>query len=278
MYAHASLHHQSVISQPKFYTMKKISFILVPIAFAMVLIFSSCAGNPQDQGDMQKPVTQSEAVNNQAESEDEENEGSGMESNKGATTAGNVQDAKALNLAEMQEAFKGETTASAKYAAYSTKAEAEGYHEIALLFAAASTSEKTHANNHKAVLEDAGQPIPVITPVYTVKSTKENLNDAITGETYEITTMYPKFITDANAVGNKLSLLSLNYAYKTEQKHKVYYEKALAALENNNVKSLPSIYYVCTTCGNTYETTAPKRCGISMTSSEKFVRITTINS
>ena len=258
--------------------MKKISFILVPIAFAMVVIFSSCAGSPQDQGDMQKPVTQSEAMNNRGESEDEVNEGSGMASNKGVTTAGNLQDAKALNLAEMQEAFKGETTASAKYAAYSAKAETEGYHEIALLFAAASTSEKTHANNHKAVLEDAGQTIPVVTPVYTVKSTKENLNDAITGETYEITTMYPKFITDANAVGNKLSLLSLNYAYKTEQKHKVYYEKALAALESNNVKSLPSIYYVCTTCGNTYETTAPKRCGISMTSSEKFVRITTINS
>ena len=227
---------------------------------------------------MQKPVTQSEAMNNRGESEDEANEGSEMESNEGATTSGNLQDAKALNFTEMQEAFKGETTASAKYAAYSTKAEAEGYHEIALLFAAASTSEKTHANNHKAVLEDAGQPVPVVIPEYTVKSTRENLNDAITGETYEITTMYPKFITDANAVGNKLSLLSLNYAYKTEQKHKVYYEKALAALESNNVKSLPSVYYVCTTCGNTYETTAPKRCGISMTSSEKFVRITTINS
>lgn len=258
--------------------MKKISFILVPIAFAMVLIFSSCAGNTKDQGDMQKPVTQSEAMNNRGESEDEANEGSEMESNEGVTTAGNLQDVKALNFTEMQEAFKGETTASAKYAAYSTKAEAEGYHEIAMLFAAASTSEKTHANNHKAVLEDAGQPIPVVTPEYTVKSTRENLNDAITGETYEITTMYPKFITDANAAGNKLSLLSLNYAYKTEQKHKVYYEKALAALESNNVKSLPSVYYVCTTCGNTYETTAPKRCGISMTSSEKFVRITTINS
>ncbi len=278
MYALASLHQQSATTHSKFYKMKKLAFLLALTALTIMALFSSCAGNPQDQGDMQKPVTQAEAINNRGESEDEEIEGTESEANEGVTKSGNMQDAKALNYAEMKEAFTGETTASAKYAAYSTKAEAEGYHEIALLFAAASTSEKTHANNHKAVLEDAGQTIPVITPEFTVKSTKENLNDAITGETYEITTMYPKFITDANAAGNKLSLLSLNYAYKTEQKHKIYYEKALAALESNNVKSLPSIYYVCTTCGNTYETTAPKRCGISMTSSEKFVRITTINS
>lgn len=275
MYAHASLHHPSASTQSKSYKMKKISIILAFATLTIVALFSSCAGNPQDQGDMQKPLTQSEAINN---GEGSENEDSEMESRQGVATAGSRQDALALNYTEMQEAFTGESTASTKYAAFSTKAEAEGYHEIALLFAAASTSEKTHANNHKAVLEDAGQAIPVVTPTFTVKSTKQNLMDAITGESYEITTMYPKFITDANAVGNKLSLLSLNYAYKTEQKHKIYYKKALVALETNTVKSLPSIYYVCTTCGNTYETTAPKRCGISMTSSEKFVRITTINS
>ncbi|MBL0183355.1 MAG: hypothetical protein IPP96_14095 [Chitinophagaceae bacterium] len=43
-------------------------------------------------------------------------------------------DAKAKIIENMQAAFKGETTASAKYAAYSKKAEQEGYHEIALLF------------------------------------------------------------------------------------------------------------------------------------------------
>jgi len=72
--------------------------------------------------------------------------------------------------------------------------------------------------------------------------------------------------------------MSLNYAYKTEQKHKPLYEKALAALQNNTVKSLASVYYVCPTCGNTYDTSAPKRCGISMTSSEKFIKITNLES
>jgi len=102
--------------------------------------------------------------------------------------------------------------------------------------------------------------------------------DAIKGETYEITTMYPEFLVNANKAGNQFALISLNYAYKTEQKHKPLYENALAALENNKVSSLPSVFYVCPTCGNTYDTESPKRCGISMTGSEKFIKITTLDS
>jgi len=183
-----------------------------------------------------------------------------------------------LTHQNLQAAFKGETTASAKYAAYSNKAEEEGYHEIAILFKAASISEKIHANNHKAVLEEAGQKMPVIIPEFTVNTTKENLKDAIAGESYEISTMYPEFLTNANTAGNQLALLSFNYAYKTEKKHKPLYEKALSALQYNIVKSLPTAYYVCPTCGNTYETNVPKRCGISMTDSEKFIRISDLNS
>ena len=183
-----------------------------------------------------------------------------------------------LNYENMKDAFKGETTASAKYAAYSKKAEEEGYHEIALLFKAASASEKVHAGNHRAVLLNGNQEVPSITPEFTVKSTKENLKDAIAGETYEVTTMYPEFIVNANKAGNQFSLMSLNYAYKTEQKHKTMYENALAALESNNVKSLPTVFYVCPTCGNTYDTKAPSRCGISMTSSEKFMKIDSLDS
>lgn len=180
---------------------------------------------------------------------------------------------KAMNLENMQAAYKGETTASAKYAAYSQKAEEEGHHEIAMLFKAASKSESIHADNHRVVLAQAGQSVPEINPEFNVNSTRENLKDAIEGETYEVTTMYPDFIKNADKAGNQLSLISLKYAYQTEQKHKAFYEKALAALDNDNVESLPTTYYVCPTCGNTYETEAPKRCGISMTSGDKFIEI-----
>ncbi len=183
------------------------------------------------------------------------------------------EEANAKTMADLQEAFKGETTASAKYAAYSKKAEQDGYHNIALLFKAASKAEKVHANNHKSVLIEYGETIPEITPEFEVKTTSENLQDAIKGESYEVTTMYPEFLQDAVNSKSQLAQISFNYAVEVEKKHQVMYKNALAALDNNTVNELPNVYYICPTCGNTYDQTPSERCGISMTSSEKFIKI-----
>jgi rubrerythrin len=258
--------------------MKKILIIPALLLSTSSFFLTSC-GNADASSSMKSPALTNTEVANQKESKDngetenKENEREEYKPELKAPKSGELIDAKAKTIENMQAAFKGETTASAKYAAYSKKAEQEGYHEIALLYKAASTAENIHANNHKAVLQESGVSVPVIKPEFTVKSTKENLEDAIKGETYEATTMYPEFLKTANEAGNQIAMISLNYAYKTEKKHKVMYETALAALQNNTVKSLPSVFYVCSTCGNTYETTAPSRCGISMTSSEKFIKI-----
>ncbi|MCA0387002.1 MAG: rubrerythrin family protein [Bacteroidetes bacterium] len=176
-------------------------------------------------------------------------------------------------VGNLKEAFKGETTAAAKYAEYAKKAKKEGYAKIALLFEAASKAESIHANNHKAVLEQLGVKTDKITPKYTVKSTKENLEDAISGEGYESTTMYPGFIKTAEAENSNLALISFNYAFKTEQKHLKLYKSALELLNSGKEKTMTSKYFVCPTCGNTYEGDAPSRCGISMTSKEKFLTV-----
>ncbi|SRX54822.1 rubrerythrin family protein [Aequorivita sp. CIP111184] len=182
-------------------------------------------------------------------------------------------DPQKATIQNMKDAFKGETTAHAKYAAFSKKAVEEGYPEIAMLFKAASEAELIHANNHKVVLDRMGEKIPDVKPEFTVNSTKENLENAIEGESYEFNTMYPNFIKDAHAAGNYMAQISLTYAYKVEQKHRDFYINALKALEDGNVKSLPSLYYLCPTCGNTYATTAPARCEISMTDSKLFIKI-----
>ncbi len=179
----------------------------------------------------------------------------------------------AKTIDDVKEAIKGETTASAKYQAYANKAREEGFTNIALLFEAASKSEAIHAGNHKAALEQLGEKVFEFTPKFEVKSTKENLEDAIKGESYEVATMYPQFLKDANKAKANIALLSFNYAYQTEQKHKVMYTNALKALDGKTDKSLPLQYQVCPTCGNTYEGTAPARCGISMTSKERFLTI-----
>lgn len=185
-------------------------------------------------------------------------------------------EAKSKTITDLQEAFKGETTASAKYAAYSAKAEQEGNHNIALLFKAASVAENLHANNHKSVLVEYNTAIPDITPEFNVKSTKENLQDAIDGESYEISTMYPDFLKDATVSKSQLAQISFNYAFEVEKKHQAMYQNALEALNNKTVNDLPIVYYICPTCGNTYDQTPPERCGISMTSAEKFIKISSL--
>ena len=231
--------------------MKKSVIILMFIASISGAIFQSCTGKTEKKDELQKPVAQ--------------------------IVEEPTVDFAAATITNLQTAFKGETTASAKYAAYSKKAEEEGFHEIAMLYHAASVAENIHANNHKAVLEEAGQKVPEITLEFTVSSTKENLKDAIEGESYESNKMYPEFMVTAKAAKNEIAGISLNYAYRTELKHLEMYKGALAALESNNVKSLPTVYFICPTCGNTYQTTTPKRCGISMTSAEKFIKLTKLS-
>ena len=69
----------------------------------------------------------------------------------------------------LQDAFAGESQANRKYLAFSKKAEAEGFIHAAKLFRAAAAAETIHAHNHLRVLG-------------LVKSTRENLMEAINGE------------------------------------------------------------------------------------------------
>jgi rubrerythrin len=261
--------------------MKKLLIIPATVLTIGSFFLTAC-GNSNTDATMKAPVqNNADTANQKANKENGEKEGKENEKDEKASIAKPTSyvtstDANAKTTENLQAAFKGETTASAKYAAYSKKAEQEGQHAIAMLFKAASVSENIHANNHKAVLQESGVAVSVIKPEFTVKTTKENLQDAIAGETYEVTTMYPEFLTAANEAGNQLAMMSLNYAYKTEKKHKVFYEAALTALQNNTTKTLATVFYVCPTCGNTYETAAPARCGISMTGGEKFLKITSL--
>lgn len=179
-------------------------------------------------------------------------------------------DAGIKTIEHMQFAYKGEKTATAKYEAFSQKAEEEGYHNIALLYRAVSAAENIHATNHKAVIEDAGATVPIITPEFTVKTTKENLNDDINGEAYEAETMYPEFLKTAETADNQTAFLSLTYAMKTELKHKFFFQQALGDINSNTLNSLPSTYFVCPACGNTY-TMVPRHCDFSLTEGKEFL-------
>lgn len=173
----------------------------------------------------------------------------------------------------LRAALIGETTASAKYAAYSQKAMQEGYKKIAIMFEAISRSEAVHANNHKRVLEHLiKEKVQVQPETYEVKSTSENLQNAITGESYEVDTMYPDFIEISTQEGVQRATGTFSDALETEKKHKLLFENALAELNNNKEQALSSKYYVCPSCGFTYnEFDVKDECEVCGVKKEKFI-------
>jgi len=184
--------------------------------------------------------------------------------------------AKLKTIDNMKEAYKGEVTANAKYAAYSKMAEKEGYHPIALLYKAVSIAESVHASNHKEVLLEAGAAIPKVIPSFVVKSTKDNLHDDINDEANEAKIIYPNYLKVAEQANNQQAHTSILYAQETEKKHKIFFEKALGDINSNTMKTMPSVYFVCPICGNTYEASTPSRCDFSLTAKNKFIKITTL--
>jgi rubrerythrin len=125
----------------------------------------------------------------------------------------------------------GETTASAKYAAFALKAKEEGHEAISKLFAAASKAEDIHARNHRKVLEGLNVKMDEFKPEFEVKTTAENLQSAIDGEGYEVKTMYPQFIADAQTEKVNKAAKSYTWAIDTEKKHHDFYVKALESLK-----------------------------------------------
>jgi rubrerythrin len=157
---------------------------------------------------------------------------------------------------DLLDAFAGESQANRKYLAFAKKAEAEGYKQIAKLFRAAAEAETVHAHSH---LREAGG----------IKGTKENLEAAISGETFEFEKMYPGMIEDAKAEAEEGALKSFVYANEVEKVHAELYKKALAAMGSNP----DTDYYVCQVCGNTVEGEAPDECTICKAKKQAFKKV-----
>ena len=145
----------------------------------------------------------------------------------------------------LKAAFAGESQASRKYQAFAKKAEEEGYTAAARLFRAASEAESIHAYSELRAMG-------------AVKSTAENLQAAIEGETYEFTSMYPEFIKEAEAEGAKDAKRVFNLANEAEKVHAQLYKKALDSLAGK----ADTQYYLCTVCGYIHENEAPEKCPV----------------
>ncbi len=188
-----------------------------------------------------------------------------------AFAANNPQIKAGSNLENLQTAFNGESNAHARYLAFAQKADEEGYGKVASLFRAAARAEEIHARNHAEVIKKiGGTPNATIeTPV--VKSTRENLEAAIQGETYERDVMYPAFLKVARVEGNRDAIQTLNYAKSAEAGHAKLYTDALNNLAQ--MKGPGQDYYVCKTCGNTVTTIDFAKCPTCFTPKHEYEKV-----
>jgi len=160
----------------------------------------------------------------------------------------------------LKAAFAGESQANRRYLAFANKAEQEGFMQVAKLLKAAAEAETVHAMNHLRITGE-------------IKSTLDNLDTAVSGETFEFNEMYPEYIKTAKQEGNKQAAWSFDVANQVEQIHAKLYKKAIDALKNK--KPLDKVdYYVCSVCGNTVEGSPPDKCPICGAPKEKFFKPT----
>jgi rubrerythrin len=158
----------------------------------------------------------------------------------------------------LKEAFAGESQANHTYLAFADKADQEGYHQAARLFRAAAEAETVHAINHLKALK-------------AIKDTKENLREAIAGETREFKEMYPEMIEAAQAEGNKAAERTFRYANEVEQIHARLYHDMMDRLEEAKEEDYP--YYVCPVCGMTAEREPPEKCPVCGVKGERFKKV-----
>lgn len=157
-------------------------------------------------------------------------------------------------MKDLMDAFAGESQANRKYTAFAKKAEAEGKLNAAKLFRAAADAETLHALKH---LEVAGK----------IGSTSENLKAGVEGETYEYKDMYPDFLKDAEAEGNKAAIMTFTFAMKAEEVHAKLYQEALENIDQTE----EVFYYLCPVCGN-IEKAVPEKCSICGVPGSKFIK------
>jgi len=123
-----------------------------------------------------------------------------------------------ITLKNLESALAGESMAHIKYRYFAKIAREEGFEDVAKHFEHTADQEIKHAWGHLELL--IGKP-----------STKECLEKAIEGETYEFTEMYPRMEEEAELEGNDDALLEARLQIAESKEHAEQFAAVLAKAE-----------------------------------------------
>jgi rubrerythrin len=123
-----------------------------------------------------------------------------------------------ITIKNLESALAGESQAHIKYRYFAKIAREEGHEEVARHFEHTADQELLHAWGHLELL--IGKP-----------STRECLEKAIEGETYEFTTMYPTFKQQAESEGNTAAVIEATSQIEESRVHAEEFAAVLAKAE-----------------------------------------------
>lgn len=127
----------------------------------------------------------------------------------------------------LKAAFAGESQANRRYLYFATKADVEGYNDVAAVFRSTAEGETGHAHGHLEYLEACGDPATGLP----IGGTRDNIRAAIAGETYEYTDMYPGMAKVAREEGFIEIADWFETLAKAERSHANRFQKALETLD-----------------------------------------------
>lgn len=178
---------------------------------------------------------------------------------------------------DLLAAFEDETNAQSKYLAFAEKADAEELHGAASLCRAAARSEHIHAVNHARASKQLGVEARCTLRPVEVKSTLENMQDALESEEHEITVTYPSVLETARRRKNSTVIRAFTGALEAEKSHAHLYAEAVALLEvgwRDSWIEVAREFFVCPQCGYTEETlNKDEVCPVCRCSQERFEAI-----
>ncbi|QQE78679.1 rubrerythrin family protein [Alicyclobacillus sp. SO9] len=124
--------------------------------------------------------------------------------------------------------FAGESQANRRYLYFAERADEEGAVDVANLFRSIAKGETKHAFGHFDRIRLHGEGDPVTG--YPVQTSREMLESAIAGETYEYTEMYPGFAKSARDEGFDEIGEWMEVMAKAERVHAQRFQRLLDSL------------------------------------------------
>lgn len=145
--------------------------------------------------------------------------------------------------ANLKAAFAGESQAHTKYAYYASVAKKAGRYDFYELFNETSANENEHAELWFKYLHGGKLP-----------ETEENIKDAIAGENYEETTMYPEMAKTAREEGFPEIAQKMEMVGAIEARHEARYASMLKDEKGEKVTIKEGVLVVwkCQVCGHVH--------------------------